>query len=523
MMGTGAGLTMDGSVLSEAGTSCSAMEQTGETSDIAMLARLDLVACLVDARSLGVVWTSPRAAGLFGPSHDGQPFAFVAPEGQLSWRALLDEVRRDGAPRACDQRASRADGRSAWVRLEASVFKDESGAPRWLLVTMTDISDLGRARVVVDDVDSIVWELDLATMRFTFVSRQAERILGYPIARWLDEPTFWEDHMHPEDRTWAPAYCENETKRLSAHEFEYRMLAADGRVVWFRDIVTVVVDRGVPGRLRGVMVDITRSKQAEAERDRLLVEEQKARAAVEAARGRVQDALRRRDEFISAASHELRTPLTPLRLQIQSLVRAAERGEMRLPESQRKKLEIARRQVERLATLVGSLLDVSRVLEAGIELEVEPVDLRDLARGVIDGLREQSDRSGSRIVLLNGPPAVGVWDRVGLEKVLGHLLSNALKYGLGKPVEVSIRSTTTGVTLEVRDQGVGIAPEEHGVIFERYERAASSRGYGGLGLGLHTARSIIEAHDGRIEVRSELGRGATFMVTLPLAPRSPER
>jgi PAS domain S-box-containing protein len=517
---------MEGSGLSDAGTSCSDAGQTSESSSIAMLARLDLIACLVDARSLAIAWTSPRAASLFGPSRDGEALAFLAPEGQRLLRALLDEVRRDGAPRSCDQRARRADGRAAELRLEASVFKDESGAPRWLLVTMTDISDLGHdhdLRVVVDDVDSIVWELDLSTMCFTFVSRQAERILGYPIQRWLDEPTFWVDHMHPEDRTWAPAYCENETKRLSAHEFEYRMMAADGHVVWFRDIVTVVVDHGRPGRLRGVMVDISRSKQAEAERDRLLAEEQKARAALEAASERVKEALRRRDEFISAASHELRTPLTPLRLQIGSLMRAAERGEMRLPESQRKKLDIARRQVERLATLVGSLLDVSRVLGAGIELEVEPVDLRDLARSVIDGLREHSERSGSRILLLAGPPAVGVWDREGLEKVLGQLLSNAMKYGLGKPIEVSIRTTSIGVTLEVRDQGIGIAPEDHRLIFERYERAASSRGYGGLGLGLHTARSIIEAHGGRIDVRSELGKGATFVVTLPLPPRGDER
>ncbi|UQA59030.1 sensor histidine kinase [Polyangium aurulentum] len=491
-----------------------------------MLSPLDLVACLVDARSLDVAWMSPRAASLFGPTSDGAPLSFLVQEEQPSFRALLDAVRRDGSPRTRDLGARRADGQSVWLRLEASAWKEKSGSPRWLLVTMTDISDLGRdhaLRVVVDDVDSIVWEFDLSTMCFTFVSRQAERILGYPIDRWLHDPKFWVEHMHSEDRAWAPAYCESETKRLSAHEFEYRMVAADGSVVWFRDIVTVVVDHGRPGRLRGVMVDITRSKQAEAERDQLLAQEQKARADVEAARERVEEALRRRDEFISAASHELRTPLTPLRLQIQSLLRAADRGEIRLPESQRTKLEIARRQVERLASLVGGLLDVSRVLEAGIQLEVEPFDLRELAREVIESLHDQSTRAGSRIVLLAGAPAIGVWDRAGLEKVTGYLLSNALKYGLGKPIEVSIRTAASGVTLEVRDQGIGIAPEDHDRIFERYERAPSSRGYGGLGLGLHAARALIEAHGGRIAVRSELGKGATFVVTLPPGPKPVER
>ena len=121
----------------------------------------------------------------------------------------------------------------------------------------------GRFRDLVNSVEGIVWEADAATFRFSFVSDQAERILGYPVERWLSEPTFWKDHLHPHDREWAVSFCERATSENRDHDLEYRMIAADGRVVWLRDLVTVVVDDGRTTQLRGVMVDITHRKHAE--------------------------------------------------------------------------------------------------------------------------------------------------------------------------------------------------------------------------------------------------------------------
>ena len=121
----------------------------------------------------------------------------------------------------------------------------------------------GRFRDLVNSVEGIVWEADAATFRFSFVSDQAERILGYPVERWLSEPTFWKDHLHPHDREWAVSFCERATSENRDHDLEYRMIAADGRVVWLHDLVTVVVDDGRPTQLRGVMVDITDRKHAE--------------------------------------------------------------------------------------------------------------------------------------------------------------------------------------------------------------------------------------------------------------------
>ena len=124
----------------------------------------------------------------------------------------------------------------------------------------------GRYRDLVNSVDGIVWEADLPGSQFSFVSKQAERILGYPIERWLTEPAFWADHLHPDDRDWAVRSCHTAVADKRDQDFEYRMIAADGRAVWVRDLVTVVVQGDRPIRLRGVMVDITERKRAEEER-----------------------------------------------------------------------------------------------------------------------------------------------------------------------------------------------------------------------------------------------------------------
>jgi PAS domain S-box-containing protein len=126
-----------------------------------------------------------------------------------------------------------------------------------------------RFRDLVNSVEGIVWEADAATLAFLFVSDQAEYILGYPAERWLDEPTFWKDHLHPEDSDLAVHFYEATTARKRKQDFEYRMIAADGRVVWLHDLVTVVVENGRASRLRGVMTDVTERRRAQQVRQEL--------------------------------------------------------------------------------------------------------------------------------------------------------------------------------------------------------------------------------------------------------------
>jgi two-component system, cell cycle sensor histidine kinase and response regulator CckA len=118
--------------------------------------------------------------------------------------------------------------------------------------------------VFVDSFDGIVWEADAQTFRFTFVSNKAERLLGFPVERWVSDPNFWKDHIHPEDREWAITFCVTAVNEKRDHDVEYRMIAADGRTVWLRDIVSVVVENDKSVKLRGIMVDITTHKREEA-------------------------------------------------------------------------------------------------------------------------------------------------------------------------------------------------------------------------------------------------------------------
>ena len=304
--------------------------------------------------------------------------------------------------------------------------------------------------------------------------------------------------------------------------------------------------------------DVTERRRVELERDRLLAE---AQAAVEI-----------RDEFLSIASHELRTPLTSLQLTLQmvqkSLRRATDaradldpetksdarpeaksdarsdaRPDLRvearpgarpdsrpdavpdillsLPAFFPNAVETAVRQGRLLTRLVDDLLSVARIRMGRLDLNLETFALDDLCRDVIAALREPLAQAGC-VVTLSAAVVVGRWDRVRLSQVLTNLLTNALRYGAGAPVAVTVREDGAQAVLSVRDHGVGIAPEAQERIFARFERLASSSHYGGLGLGLYIVRQIVGAHGGQVTVHSQLGSGSTFTITLPLAPDAPQ-
>jgi PAS domain S-box-containing protein len=232
------------------------------------------------------------------------------------------------------------------------------------------------------------------------------------------------------------------------------------------------------------------------------------------------EALRTRDEFISVAAHELRTPLTALQLKLQSL------GRKSIADDDKRRLEGAIRQTERLARLIDRLLDVSLVAQQRLEMAREEFDLAALVRQVADDFREPAAQARSPLQLHLPESARGRWDRLRMEQVVVNLLSNAVKYGAGKPISVKLEAEADRLRLVVADQGIGISPEDAGRLFERFQRAAPIRHYGGMGLGLYITRHIVEAHGGTISVTSEPAVGSTFVVDLPrypqVGPQQPE-
>jgi signal transduction histidine kinase len=175
------------------------------------------------------------------------------------------------------------------------------------------------------------------------------------------------------------------------------------------------------------------------------------------------------------------------------------------------------RQLDRLARLVNELLDVASIDGARLELQRNDVELGELAGEVIERFSVELERKRIDTRLEAPLPVRGRWDRSRLEQVLSNLLANAIKFGEGKPIEVRVRESKLGAELSVRDRGIGVSAAQQSSIFDRFQRAVSSRHYAGLGLGLYITRQIVEAHGGRIDLASEEGQGATFTIHLPVA------
>lgn len=231
---------------------------------------------------------------------------------------------------------------------------------------------------------------------------------------------------------------------------------------------------------------------------------------------KAQQAVELRDTFLSVASHELKTPLTSLKLQFQLLERVVGKNEHVSSESLKVPFNRVLDQVRRLTLLVDDLLDVSRIAANRMELHFERVDLTNLIEDIAQQFESDSQKSGSKIILKLEPAIEGIWDRGRLEQIFTNLVSNAIKYGDGKPIEISLQKNNSSVKIDFVDHGIGIAKENQQRIFERFERAVGERSISGLGLGLWIVQRILDRLGGSIHVQSQSGEGSTFTVMLPL-------
>jgi signal transduction histidine kinase len=228
-------------------------------------------------------------------------------------------------------------------------------------------------------------------------------------------------------------------------------------------------------------------------------------------RTETQESIRSRESFFSAASHELRNPIHALQMQLLSVLRKGHADGELGKEWVVERVGKAANNVARLVRLVDNLLDATRVATGRMDLELHDVDLADIVKDAVDRL-EPNDRAQ---VHLSVVPVIGHWDRLRVDQVVTNLLSNALKYGGGEPIDLEVRASAGKAALMVRDRGVGIRPEDHARIFERFERADRRVHYEGFGLGLWISNQIVKALGGEISVTSQLGEGSTFRVVLP--------
>jgi PAS domain S-box-containing protein len=354
-----------------------------------------------------------------------------------------------------------------------------------------------RFQLLVEAVkDYAIFMLD-PTGRVMTWNAGAERIKGYQ-AREIIGHHFSEFYEEADIRSGK---CERELEeaaRDGRFEDEGWRLRKDGTKFWANVVVTAL--RAENGELIGyakVTRDLTERRRLEEERLSL---------------AKAEEAIRLRDEFLSLAAHELKTPLTVLQLQLDTLHDRMDQSGQRVA----KKLQRAAQSSERLALLVESLLDVSRIATGRFALDIREFDLVDSVNRVVDSLRPSAERARCDLTVNGEDAIIGSWDRLRLEQALTNLLANAIKYGAGTPIAVTVRRHGNEVMLEVRDHGPGIPAGELSRIFQRFERAASIRNYGGLGLGLYFIQAIVDAHGGTVTAGNVADGGARFQITLPL-------
>jgi signal transduction histidine kinase len=232
----------------------------------------------------------------------------------------------------------------------------------------------------------------------------------------------------------------------------------------------------------------------------------------------LQHAVAARDEFIATVAHELRNPVSPLLFQLRLAIEKSERivaaGEPVPADWMQSQLRRVEQRLHRLLETLDRLLDVSRLSTGRIDLQAEPVDLAATVRDVLTMFDAELAVARCTVTVVERGQATGSWDRIRLEQICRNLVSNAIRFGAGNPIEIAVDADQDFATLDVRDHGIGISPTQHNRIFERFERGAEQRS-GGFGIGLWVVRSICAAMGGTISVESEPGEGARFTLMLP--------
>lgn len=334
------------------------------------------------------------------------------------------------------------------------------------------------------------------------VSPQVEMIYGLEIGdlKSYHELTRW---IHPEDLEGVLSELQKVISKGHEFSIQFRIITKCRKLKWIMTRGKMLRDPlGLDLKMIGINIDITDQKDIE----------QKLRLT----EANLLHALSTRDEFMAIASHELKTPLTSLKLQNQLYQRTLLKNETISTEKVATLLEKNSRQIDRLTRLVDDMLDISRIRTGKLTVKKELCELSTILNDVLLRTKEQFLTSGSGEPIIEQLDKItGEWDVLRLEQVFLNIITNAIRYGQGRPITISIKNYPEHAQICVKDQGLGVAKSDIEKIFQRYERGLLAREVSGLGLGLFISQQIVEAHGGKIWVESELNKGASFFVSIP--------
>lgn len=446
-----------------------------------------------------VLWSEElyNIHGLDPSQFDGTFGGFVKlvhPEDVSLVRHSVAEALRHPGPFQFDHRIVRPDGNIRTIHSQGDVEKGRHGRPRRLIGTCWDVTEPANVQRELERSLSILSAILDATEDGILVVDRSGRVAAYN-QRLIELWRVPEELAARRDDEALLAFASDQLEDPEAFMRKVRELyderpEAESRgVLRFKD-GRVFRRYTRPHRIAGDLVGHVHSFHDVTELHR---------------------ALAAREEFLAIAAHEIRGPLMSIQLAVQSM------REQTVPSNLTPQLlDIAERDAHRLAKLVDQLLDVGRLRAGKMELQRESVNLRDVVEEVVSQLGNEAARSGSAVIIRSDVQPVGCWDRTRVGQVVTNLLSNALKFGGGRPIDVVIRQERSIAVLSVTDRGIGIAPDALRGVFEPFERRVSVRHYGGLGLGLYIVKSLVTAMGGEIDVASQVGAGSTFTVTLPL-------
>jgi PAS domain S-box-containing protein len=432
---------------------------------------------------------------------------FVIPEDSAAIEQAVKDLQEKMSKVTLETKWRRKDGNLRLISWTSTVLLDENNTIQYLVGTGIDITEQRAASEALLRSESRLKNVITSNMigllywnkqgQITDANDTVLNMIGYTreelkqgLIRWdlMTPAEFWDRERHAHEELAAKGVCT---------PFEKEYIHKDGTRIPI--LLGGAMLEGSDNDGVCFVLDISQRKKAEKQ---------------------ALDAVRSRDEFMSIASHELKTPITSLRMGLQIL----RKPDLKLEDTTARSLiETCEQQARRLGVLVDELLDLTRIRSGKIGLKPCEADLVEIVKNVVKGFLtpETPTPEMPHIEILGETSLRGQWDPTRISQIVTNLVSNAIKYGAGKPVEIKIEYLKSHdiARLSVCDHGIGIPHEKQKQIFDRFERLELSRPIGGLGLGLYISRQLTEAHGGKIQVESEPGKGSVFSVELPLVRR----